>query len=77
MILYTREELLDTHPEMYFSTGQAACVLEVGTTTVKRLESAGKLHALKNGNGWRYFNAGEVFALLEERNPKEHSDAET
>ncbi|WP_017586739.1 helix-turn-helix domain-containing protein [Nocardiopsis ganjiahuensis] len=67
MILCTRKELLDTGREFYLTTGQVALVLEIGTTTVKRLETTGRLRALKNRRGWRYFNAGDVFDFMEER----------
>lgn len=67
MILYTREELLETGREFYLTTGQVALVLEVGTTTVKQLETTGRLRALKNLRGWRYFNAGDVFDYMKDR----------
>lgn len=70
-MIESREYLLGTHPSMYLTTGEVAVVLEIGSTTVKKLESTGQLPALKNRRGWRYFNAGDVFAFMEERgNPE-------
>ncbi|GAA1071876.1 helix-turn-helix domain-containing protein [Nocardiopsis exhalans] len=70
-MIESREYLMDTDPSMYLTTGEVAVVLKVGTTTVKKLESSGRLPALKNLRGWRYFNAGDVFAFMEERgNPE-------
>ncbi len=62
----SREVLLETHREMYFSTGETARVLRVSPSTVKRWERSGQLASLKNSNGWRLFNAGDVFDLLDE-----------
>lgn len=66
MRLDSREDLMLTGREFYFTTGEVARVLELGTTTVKRLERAGRLPASKNLRGWRYFNAGDVFDFLDE-----------
>ncbi|GAA1464201.1 helix-turn-helix domain-containing protein [Nocardiopsis exhalans] len=66
MAVDSREVLMETHREMYFSTGEAARVLELSTSTVKRLESTGHLPSLKNHNGWRFFNAGDVYDFLDE-----------
>jgi excisionase family DNA binding protein len=64
MVIDSREVLMETHREMYFSTGEAARVLQISTSTVKRWERTGQLPSLKNHNGWRFFNAGAVFDLL-------------
>lgn len=65
MVIDSREVLMQTHREMYFSTGEAARVLELSTSTVRRLESTGRLPSLKNHNGWRFFNAGDVYDFLD------------
>jgi excisionase family DNA binding protein len=65
MVIDSREVLMETHREMYFSTGEAARVLGLSASTVKRLESTGQLPSLKNHHGWRFFNAGDVYDFLD------------
>ncbi|MBR8744044.1 helix-turn-helix domain-containing protein [Nocardiopsis sp. MG754419] len=61
----TREDLMATGRPFYFTTGEVARVLRVGTTTVKKLERTGRLPALKNHRGWRFFNAGDVYDFMD------------
>lgn len=69
MVIDSRAVLIETHREMYFSTGEAARVPELSTSTVKRLESTGRLPSLRNHHGCRFPDAGDVFDMLDKLGP--------
>ena len=67
---YDLEEILATGPDFYLFTGEAALALGVGVSTVRRWSDRGRLACARNLRGVRYFRAGDVFALREERHPR-------
>ncbi|MFJ9552467.1 helix-turn-helix domain-containing protein [Nocardiopsis sp. NPDC101807] len=64
---YDLEEVLATGPDFYLFTGEAALALGVGASTVRRWSDRGRLVCARNPRGVRFFRAGDVFALREER----------
>ncbi|MEE2042837.1 helix-turn-helix domain-containing protein [Nocardiopsis tropica] len=64
---YNLEEVLATGPDFYLFTGEAALALGVGVSTVRRWSDRGRLVCARNPRGVRFFRAGDVFALREER----------
>ncbi|WP_116243924.1 MerR family transcriptional regulator [Nocardiopsis sp. FIRDI 009] len=67
--------LQETHPDNYFSNGEAAVVLGVDPSTLREWARTGKLDGVDHFphpfNGWRYFRAGDIYELRDARNAAE------
>ncbi|WP_304454910.1 helix-turn-helix domain-containing protein [Nocardiopsis sp. YSL2] len=62
--------LEETHPDMYFTNGEAAAVVGVCPSTMRAWARTGRLDDVKSFRskyGWRYFRAGDVFTLRDGR----------
>ncbi|WP_046470995.1 helix-turn-helix domain-containing protein [Allosalinactinospora lopnorensis] len=53
----------DTAPDNYLSNGEAAKILGISPSTMQSWARKGRIRYLATVHGWRYFRAGDVYAL--------------
>ncbi|RNL83851.1 MerR family transcriptional regulator [Halostreptopolyspora alba] len=54
---------LDIHPDMYATTGEAARLLGVSPSTLRRWARQGHVRHLTDPNGWRLYRGGDIDEL--------------
>ncbi|WP_046470903.1 helix-turn-helix domain-containing protein [Allosalinactinospora lopnorensis] len=58
---------MEVHPDHYLSTSEAAQVLNISPSTMRAWARKGRIGYLATVHGWRYYRAGDVYALREAR----------
>lgn len=59
--------VFDIADDMYATTGEAARILGVAPTTLRRWARQGHIRHLTDPNGWRLYRAGDIHELRNER----------
>jgi predicted site-specific integrase-resolvase len=57
----------DMDPGLYVMNGEAAQILNIAPSTMRQWAREGRIHHLTDPNGWRYYRAGDVYALRDSR----------
>lgn len=54
---------LGIHPDMYATTSEAAHILGIAPSTLRRWARHGHIRHLTDPNGWRLYRGGDIDAL--------------
>lgn len=64
----------DLDPDLYTYAGDAAEIVGVSSTTMRRWARNGRLDHLTTPAGWRLFKLGDLYALCDARQTEQEAD---